>query len=138
MAGLTIGQVAKQAGVGVETVRFYEREGLIEEPPRRPSGYRQYDSDVVRRVRFIRHARELGFTLREIKELLELRIEPDCHCDKVLALAKAKIDDIEQRIRKLQKMKRALSALVRNCEQGRPSDACPILKALDRYDGETP
>lgn len=138
MSTMTIGQVAKQAGVGVETIRFYEREGLVEEPARRPSGYRQYESEVVHRIRFIRHAKELGFTLREIKELLEFRVESDCRCDKVLALAKAKIDDIEQRIRKLQKMKRALSALARDCQQGRPSDACPILKALDRTEGESP
>ena len=61
-------------------IRFYEREGLVDEPHRRPSGYRQYAPEVVRRIRFIRHAKDLGFTLREIKELLELRVEPDCHC----------------------------------------------------------
>lgn len=138
MSTMTIGQVAKQAGVGVETIRFYEREGLIAEPARRASGYRRYAPEAVRRIRFIRHAKDLGFTLREIKELLEMRVESDCHCDKVLALARAKIDDVEQRIGKLQKMKRALSALARDCQRGRPSDACPILKAMGRTDGDTP
>lgn len=74
MEALTIGQLARHAGVGVETIRFYEREGLLAEPERRPSGYRQYPAEVVRRVRFIRHAKELGFTLREIQGLLELSV----------------------------------------------------------------
>jgi len=142
MPALTIGKVAKQAGVGVETVRFYEREGLVDDPRanrRRPaSGYREYDPAVVRRIRFIRHAKELGFTLREIKELLELRVEPDRKCGDVLELAEAKIADIEQRIRKLKKMRRALASLTRDCQRGRPTDECPILKSLDRPDGESP
>ena len=71
---LSIGEVAKEAGVGVETVRFYEREGLVPEPGRRPSGYRQYPPDTVRRIRFVQRAKELGFTLREIRELLSLRV----------------------------------------------------------------
>ncbi|MCD6392477.1 MAG: MerR family DNA-binding protein [Planctomycetes bacterium] len=91
---------------------------------------------MVHRIRFVRHAKELGFTLREIKELLELRVESDCRYEKVLALAKARIDDIEQRVRKLQRMKPALSALARDCRQGRPSDDCPIFKALDRTEGQ--
>lgn len=131
MAAMTIGQVAKQASVGVETIRFYEREGLIEEPARRASGYRQYDTEVVRRVRFIRHAKELGFTLREIKELLELRVEPDCHCGEVLELAQAKIADIEQRIEALLRMKQTLSKLATACRRRRRTEACPILEAID-------
>ncbi|RMH14262.1 MAG: heavy metal-responsive transcriptional regulator [Planctomycetota bacterium] len=137
MDTLTIGKVARQAGVGVETIRFYEREGLVEEPARRASGYRQYDPEVVRRVRFIRHAKELGFTLREIKELLELRVEPGCHCGDVLELAEAKIADIDERIRKLRKMRRALAGLTRDCKRGRPTDECPILKALDQPNGKS-
>ena len=76
MTTLTIGQVAGQAGVGVETVRFYERQGLLEVPPRRQSGYREYGEDAVARLRFIRRAKQLGFTLKEIKELLALRRDP--------------------------------------------------------------
>ena len=76
MKTLTIGRVAEQASVGVETVRFYEREGLLEEPPRRQSGYREYGEDAVTRLRFIRRAKQLGFTLKEIKELLALRRDP--------------------------------------------------------------
>ncbi len=136
MKPLTIGQLARSAGVGVETIRFYERKGLVEEPPRRASGYRQYDLEAVRRIRFIRHAKELGFTLREIKELLDLRVGPDCRCGEVLKLAQVRMADIEQRISDLRKMSRALSALTRDCQQGRPSAACPILDALDREEGE--
>ena len=77
MKSLTIGQLARRAGVGVETVRFYERKGLLEEPSRRPSGYRQYDEGVVDRLRFIRRGKELGFTLGEIKELLSLRLDAE-------------------------------------------------------------
>lgn len=128
---LTIGKVARRAGVGVETVRYYEREGLIAEPNRRPSGYRQYDEQTVRRIRFIRHAKELGFTLREIRELLELRVDPDCSCADVRKLANAKIADIEQRIETLQRMKEALSALVTACRRRKRTDACPILEAID-------
>jgi len=131
MPTLTIGKVAKQAGVGVETIRFYEREGLIDDPRRRSSGYREYAPDVVHRIRFIRHAKELGFTLREIKELLELRVEPDCHCGDVLELATAKIADIEQRIQKLQRIKQTLSKLATACNRRRPTAPCPILEAMD-------
>lgn len=132
MAAMTIGKVAKQAGVGVETIRFYERERLIAQPRRRPSGYRQYDPEVVQRVRFIRRAKELGFTLREIAELLDLRVESDGHCSDVLKLATAKIADIESRIEGLRRFKQALTILTRACRCGRPADPCPILQALEQ------
>jgi len=95
METLTIGKVARLAGIGVETIRFYEREGLIEEPPRRESGYRQYPEDTVHRLRFIRRAKELGFTLKEIKELLALRIDPETTCEDIRRRANTKINDIE-------------------------------------------
>lgn len=128
---LTIGQVAKQAGVGVETIRFYEREGLIEDPRRRSSGYRAYGAEAVRRIRFIRHAKELGFTLREIKELLALRVEPDCRCGEVLELTRSKIADIEQRLAALERMKKTLTKLATACRRRRPTDPCPILEAIE-------
>jgi len=134
MPTLTIGKVAKQVGVGVETIRFYEREGLIDDPRRRASGYREYAPDVVHRIRFIRHAKELGFTLREIKELLELRVEPDRRCGDVLELAEAKIADIDERICKLRKMRRALTGLTRDCRRDQPTEECPILRAIDASD----
>ncbi|MBK6517999.1 MAG: MerR family DNA-binding protein [Polyangiaceae bacterium] len=128
---LTIGGVAKGAEVGVETVRFYEREGLIPEPPRRRSGYRQYPADTVRRVRFIRRAKELGFTLKEISELLSLRVDPRTTCAEVRALARTKIEDVDQRIHELERMKAVLERLARACRGTGPTSECPILDALD-------
>jgi len=131
METLTIGKVARLAGVGVETIRFYEREGLIEEPPRRESGYRQYPEDTVHRLRFIRRAKELGFTLKEIKELLALRIEPETTCEDIRRRAEAKIGDIEEKIRTLNKMKGALKKLTLACKGRGPVSACPILEAME-------
>ena len=132
---LTIGQVAKGAGVGIETVRFYERQGLLAEPTRRSSGYRQYTDDVVRRLRFIRRAKELGFSLREIGELLALRDAPDATAGDVKARAEAKVAEIEERIRDLQRMRKALKALADYCPGHGTLDACPIIEALDRAGG---
>lgn len=131
MKPLTIGEVAKLTEIGVETVRFYEREGLLEEPERRPSGYRQFDERIVTRLRFIRRAKELGFTLKEIKELLSLKLDPSTTCADVKSRAEVKIENIEERIRTLQRMKHALAKLTKACSgRGRTSD-CPILDALD-------
>jgi len=129
---LTIGQVAKRAGVGVETVRFYEREGLIAEPDRRPSGYRQYQPDAVQRIRFIRHAKELGFSLKEISELLSLRVDPDSTCADVRQRAHDKIADIEEKMASLARMKSALVRLVTKCRGEGPTTDCPILEEIDR------
>ncbi len=131
MTGLTIGQLARRAGVGVETVRFYERRGLLETPTRRPSGYRQYADETVARLRFIRRAKELGFSLKEISELLALRFDPGTTCAEVKARAKAKISDIEAKIAALQSMKKALTDLTRSCNGRGPTSECPILEALE-------
>ena len=131
MKTFTIGQVAREAGIGVETVRFYERQGLIEEPSRRASGYRQFDEGVVNRLRFIRKAKELGFTLNEIKELLSLKVAPSSSCADVKGRAEAKIADIEEKIRTLQRMKRALVELTKACKGDGPTNECPILESLD-------
>ncbi len=134
MKPLTIGQVARRAEVGIETVRFYERQGLIEEPLRAASGYRQYDGEVVDRLRFIRRAKELGFTLKEIKELLALRIDPSTTCADVKRRAEAKIADIQAKIHTLQKMKQALATLVAACSGRGLGSQCPILEALDQQE----
>lgn len=134
MEKLTIGQVAKEAGVHVETVRYYERQGLIPEPPRRASGYRQYSPDFVRRIRFIKRAQTLGFSLKEIAELLALRVEAEAACNEVKRHTEQKIAGIEQKIETLQRMKDVLVELVASCHQREPTDACPILAALDAKD----
>lgn len=132
MGPLTIGQVAKRAGIGLETVRFYERQGLIEEPGRKESGYRQYAEEVVARLRFIRRAKELGFSLKEIRELLALRHDPSTTCAEVRNRAKAKIANIEEKIQTLQRMKKALMELTMTCRGRGPAGECPILVALDQ------
>lgn len=130
MSSLTIGKVAQQAEIGVETVRFYIREGLLDEPPRSSSGYRHFPESVVRRLRFIRRAKELGFTLNEIKELLSLRVDPATSCADIKTRAEAKIGDIAAKIKSLRRMKRALVKLTSACSgRGQTSD-CPILDAL--------
>src|SRR5919201_5193477 len=130
MKALTIRQVARHAGVGIETVRFYERQGLLEEPARKDSGYRQYQGGVVARLRFIRRAKELGFSLREIKELLALRVDPATTCAEVKARAEAKVADIEGKIQALRRMKKALHKLTTACSGRGPTSECPILEAL--------
>jgi MerR family mercuric resistance operon transcriptional regulator len=136
MRTLTIGQLARRAGVGVETVRFYEREGLIDEPVRRASGYRQYEAEVVARLRFIRRAKELGFTLSEIKELLSLKLDPSTTCADVKCRAEAKIANIEAKIDSLKRMKQALVKLTNACGGHRKTNDCPILDALDGDEGQ--
>ncbi len=135
--GLSIGQLASAAGVGVETVRFYERQGLLPEPPRRRSGYREYPHEAVLRVRFIRRAKSLGFTLREIAELLALRVDPDKTCADVRALARQKIADVEERMRELERIRSALERLARRCRGRGPTSECPILDALEADEKET-
>lgn len=132
MDRLTIGKLAARAGVGVETIRFYERKGLIQRPPRRSSGYREYPADAVERVLFIRSAKELGFVLKEIAELLSLRIDPKRSCGDVKLRASAKLADIQQKQRALDRMARVLTKLVAACEARRPTRDCPILEALEK------
>ena len=136
MKPLTIGQVARQAGVGVETVRFYEREGLLEQPNRKPSGYRQYDEQAIARLSFIRRAKELGFRLNEVKELLSLRLDPSTKCAEVRSRAHAKITDIDAKIRTLERMKSALVELTKACRGRGPISECPILDAFDPHRNE--
>jgi Hg(II)-responsive transcriptional regulator len=130
MKDLTIGQLAKKANVHVETLRYYERRGLVPAPPRRKSGYRQYSSDDATRIQFIKRAQELGFSLNEIVELLSLRAETGDACADVRKRAEAKVADIERRMRDLQRMKDALTELVAACARGSVTRECPLLEAL--------
>jgi MerR family mercuric resistance operon transcriptional regulator len=124
---LRSGELARRAGVNVETLRFYERRGLLPEPPRRPSGYREYPEDAVERILFIKRAQELGFSLGEIQQLLELRVDPDTSCADVRDRAEAKITDVRQKIRDLRRMERALRRLADACPGEGSTDGCPIL-----------
>lgn len=127
---LTIGQVARHAGVGVETIRYYEREGLLPPPPRSASGYRHYPADSVRRLAFIRHAKALGFSLADIRELLALRAEPGASSEPVRQLAQTKLTEIRDKIAALEKMQQTLEQLVEQCPGHVPTSECPILDAL--------
>ncbi len=134
-AQIRIGQLAEQSQVNLQTIRYYEREGLLPKPPRLASGYRVFSSEAVRRVRFIKRAQELGFSLKEIKELLSIRVDPRRDCSNVQRLAQAKVADIEQKIRTLQAMKKVLSKLATACPGRGPSSVCPILESFEP-DGE--
>jgi MerR family mercuric resistance operon transcriptional regulator len=129
--GLTIGKIARRANVNVETIRFYERRGLLKAPPRTPSGYRLYPPDTVTRLRFIKRAQELGFSLDEIRELLALRVDSTTTCAEVQRRTEDKLKQIEEKIRSLQQIQQALTTLVAACEVGGPMGECPILEALD-------
>ncbi len=131
MKTLRIGEVAERSNVGIETIRYYERQGLLAEPDRRPSGYRQYDETVVARLQFIRRAKELGFTLAEIKELLGLWFDVNTKCVHVRQRAEQKIADIENKIRSLQKMKRSLKRIIEQCASRDAVDDCPLWLGLE-------
>lgn len=131
MGNLTIGHVARRAGVNVETIRFYQRRELLPLPPRPESGHRSYPEETVARVRFIKHAQELGFSLAEISELLSLRMEAGVSCADVKRRAQVKLADVETRMQSLRKMKSALTKLIGACAGEGPTSACPILEALD-------
>ena len=134
MEMLLIGQVARRAGVGVETVRFYERQGLLEEPQRRASGYRQYPEQVVTRIRFIKRAQQLGFSLKEITELLLLRVDGQTSCDEVRQHTEAKIAEVERKLGELQRMRQALLQVHALCTGQGPRSRCPMLDALDQQE----
>lgn len=128
---MTIGQVAAAAEVNVQTVRYYERRGLMPRPPRTPSGYRQYGPGAVQRLRFIRRAQDLGFALDEIRELLALRVRHASACSTVEAVARRKMALVERKIGELQQLNRSLERLVEACEAKEPTGECPILEAIE-------
>ena len=129
---ITIGQVAKLAGVNKETIRYYEREGLIEKPPRQKSGYRQYPKATVGRILFIKGAQELNFSLKETKELLNLYDDPQAKCDAIKDLVQEKIQTLQERIQDLQTIQTTLSGLANECSAEMPLDNCPVIHYLNQ------
>ena len=127
---MKIGEVAKAAGIGIDAVRFYEREGLLPHPARQPSGYRDYSPDAVLGLRFIKRAKELGFSLKEISELIAIDRDPDATAGDVKKLAEEKLTDLADKIRSLQRMKRALREVAESCPGRGPTRDCPILRSL--------
>lgn len=135
LGGVRTGEVAAQADVNTQTLRYYERRGLLPEPGRTASGYRAYPPDAVRIVRFIKQAQRLGFTLDDIEELLHLAGGGPNSCESARAMAGAQIADLEGRIAELEGMRSALARLVATCERPRAQRECPVLVAIDRAAG---
>jgi MerR family mercuric resistance operon transcriptional regulator len=128
------GELAEQAKVNVQTLRYYERRGLLPEPARTSSGYRQYSDDAVRVVRFVKRAQQLGFTLTDVEDLLQLAGGGPESCDSVRAMSTEKIADLDRRIAELRAMRNALADLARTCERPRAERECPILQEIDHAD----
>ena len=124
-------EVADRAGVNTQTLRYYERRGLLAEPPRSPAGYREYPPTAVQVLRFVKRAQELGFTLTEVEELLELADGGPDSCDAARALAEGHIADLDRKIADLRQMRTSLASLVATCEQPRADRACPMLAAIE-------
>ncbi len=130
-SSLTIGTVAKRAGVPIDTIRYYEREGLLPEPLRRASGYRSYGEGTVAQLRFIRRAKALGFTLEEIRDLLALSADRQRGVKAVKQRAEQRLAAIETRIAELQRVRDGLVELVASCPGHGAPEQCPILRALN-------
>ncbi len=131
--GISIGAAARGSGVNIETIRFYERSGLLKAPPRTAGGHRVYDSGGVKRLNFVRRARELGFTLDQIRDLLALADEAETSCAEVAALASTQLGAVRGRLADLARMEAVLAAMIDRCAGGTVPD-CPILEAL--FDGQ--
>lgn len=129
---LKIGQLAKQVGVNIETIRYYERRHLLAPTSRLPSGYRLYNHEAQQRLQFIKNAQTLGFTLQEIEELLDLQVSSKARCGDVQRKAEAKLKHVEAKVRDLRSLATALSRLIRTCRAGQPTDRCPILQSLEK------
>ena len=127
---MNTGEVALAAGVNIQTLRYYERRGLLAEPPRRESGYRMYGPDAVRLVRFVKRAQELGFSLDDVESLLQLAEGGPESCDSAQELARQKIAELDGRIEHLRAMRGALADLVRTCELPAAERDCPLVHAL--------
>ena len=129
MSARTIGRTAREADVNVETIRFYERKGLLEKPPTPSSGFREYSEEHVRRIRFIKRAQQIGFTLAETAELLSISAQGSCA--EVRGRAETKLGDIAAKISELERMQRALRDVVSRCASNEELSDCPVLDALD-------
>jgi MerR family transcriptional regulator, mercuric resistance operon regulatory protein len=127
------GQVAEEAGVNIQTLRYYERRGLLARPRRLDSGYRAYAPETVDSVRFIKRAQELGFALSEIETLLDLSRGGPRDCDQALVLANGKIAELDRKIASLQAMRDSLGRLVATCQLPRKERECPIIQSISRY-----
>lgn len=127
----TIGEVARTAGVNIQTIRYYERRRLLTPKTRKISGYRLYDEGAMKRLRFIKNAQELGFSLNEISELLNLRVSSKARCGDIQKKAQQKLDDVKLKIGRLAAIERVLKSLIKTCHREETTDQCPILNSLE-------
>ena len=131
MKTMTRGELAKECGVNIESLRYYEKRRLIDPPMRSEIGYRLYSNEDAARIRFIRNAQKLGFTLNEILELLKLRIKKNENCEPVLEKAQKKLNEVEQKIKGLKSMKKVLKQMIHRCEESTLTSDCPILGSFE-------
>ena len=136
MAQMTIGGLAKETSVGIETIRYYERRKLIEPVERRESGYRTYNATSAKKIRFIKNAQQLGFTLEEIGELMKLKVSAAGRCGAVKKRAESKLEEIDKKVAALNSMKKVLKGLVSHCREELPTDDCPILASMETGNGK--
>ena len=132
MKPMTIGRLSKAAGVKVTTIRYYESIGLMGTPDRSDSGQRQYDGDAVQRLSFIRHARDLGFPMEAIRDLIELQTEPDHDCAAVDAIARHQLADVRKRLNQLEALEAELKRMIASCEGGKVG-TCQVMAALNDH-----
>lgn len=133
---MLIGELAERAGVPIQTIRYYERRGLIAEPPRRSGGFREFSPEYIDRIRFIKRAQELGFTLREVEDLLDLRVDPETSCAEIKGETEEKLKNVKEKIRDLERIRDSLSRLIDECQGTGPTSECPILDAMKESPGE--
>ena len=131
MDGLKRGELAKRCGVNIETLRYYEKRGLLASPARSASGYRLYSTDDASRIRFIKNAQRVGFTLNDIEELLKLRVEKNRPCKSVLTKTQVKLKEVDKKIAGLKSMRKVLGRLIDRCERAEPTSDCPILASFE-------
>ena len=130
MEKLSIGELAKKTNVNIETIRYYERRGLLPEPPRNESGHRQYPPEALKRTDFIKRCQVLGFSLKEIKEILDLRITPNSTCADMKSRVSEKLTEVDRKIHELIHIRDALNRLVKKCTGKGPIGSCPVLEEL--------
>jgi DNA-binding transcriptional MerR regulator len=130
-SALTIGKLAKAGGVNIQTIRYYERRKLLRPKAKRPSGYRLYDAESLSRLHFIKNAQALGFTLHEVDELLNLRVNSAACCGDVQRRAEVKLVQVKAKLEELQALTHALQVMIETCKGGQPADRCQILKSLE-------
>ena len=136
MPSFTIGQLAKQVSMSTDAIRLYERQGLIAEPPRSENGYRHYPEHTLARLKFIQRAKTMGFTLKQMGELLTIQRTSHNTCEEVRQQAQSKLLDIQHKLDELLRLKTALETLIHTCDAPHPVEICPLLQTLEAQDKE--